>query len=451
MDMAIRVRHAVPSHARSYASHVLWIMFAINFLNYMDRFILPSVLSSIQKEFHITDFQSGLLATAFTLVYAVAALPFGLWADRGIRKNVVAVGVGLWSLATLVTGTAVNFLSLFAARAAVGVGEAGYYPAGTSLLVDYFPKEKRAWMLGVWNVGASLGVAVGFAAGGVIADRWGWRWAFYFTAIPGAVCALLAFRMREPVRGGEAAEPRTGMSAERSGSVSAPAEAAPPYMTALRRVLAVRTMRFAVVAQTMNFFVIGAAVLWFPTLLQRRFQMSEGTAGLISGGVLVLAGIAGTLGGGWLADRLLPRFPSARLLVTACAFLLSAPLLVFSLLANSLVVLLPLFFLAGTCLQAYNGPMSALMQDVMRPELRAVAVAVSLVAAHVLGDAFSPSLVGGLSDLIGAGHADTLGHHLTDALGFTLPPVILAAGVVCLLGLRHVERDTRAAERAYGT
>ncbi len=440
MDIAFRARHAAPSHARSYASHVLWIMFAINFLNYMDRFILPSALSNIQKEFHNSDFQSGLLATAFTLVYAVAALPFGLWADRGIRKNVVAVGVGLWSLATLLTGAAANFLALFAARAAVGVGEAGYYPAGTSLLVDFFPKEKRAWMLGVWNVGASLGVAVGFAAGGVIADHWGWRWAFYFTVIPGAVCTLLAFRIREPRRGGETVEP-----------ARTPAMTAPPYLTAVRRVLEVRSMRFAVAAQTLNFFVLGAAVLWFPTLLQRRFQMSSGTAGLISGGVLVLAGIAGTLGGGWLADRLLPRFPSARLLVTAWAFLLSAPLLVFSLLAGSLAVLLPLFFLAGTCLQAYNGPMSALMQDVVRPELRAVAVAVSLVTAHVLGDAFSPSLVGGLSDLIGAGHADTLGHHLTDALGFTLPPVILAAGIVCLLGLRHVQRDTRTAEGAYGT
>src|SRR5665213_1310499 len=136
MVTALTPDAAVPLHrARSYATHALWIMFAINFLNYMDRFILPSALSSIQKEFRMSDFQAGLLATAFTLVYAVTALPFGVWADRGIRKNVVAVGVGLWSLATLFTGAAVNFATLFAARAAVGVGEAGYYPAGTSLLI----------------------------------------------------------------------------------------------------------------------------------------------------------------------------------------------------------------------------------------------------------------------------------------------------------------------------
>src|SRR5689334_15323731 len=116
--------HAPATSRRSagaYARRVLWIMFAINFLNYMDRFILPTALSSIQKEFHFSDFAAGGLATAFTLVYAVAALPFGAWADRGIRKNVITLSVGLWSLATMLTGLAVNFVTLFMARAAVGV------------------------------------------------------------------------------------------------------------------------------------------------------------------------------------------------------------------------------------------------------------------------------------------------------------------------------------------
>jgi MFS family permease len=439
MDLAVPTPLALaPSRARSYARRVLWIMFAINFLNYMDRFILPSVLSSIQKDFHISDTQAGLLATAFTLVYALAALPYGLWADRGIRKNVVATGVGLWSLATLLTGAAGSFFTLFLSRAAVGVGEAGYYPAGTSLLVDYFPKEKRASMLGLWNVGASLGVGVGFALGGIIADHFGWRWAFYGTVVPGAICTILAFRMREPRRGGDAGTLRQ----------VAPSAAAPPFLSAVRTILKIPTMRIALIAQTLNFFVLGAAVLWFPTLLQRRFQLSASKAGLISGGVLVLAGIIGTLGGGWLADRLLPRIPSARLLVTGWAFLASAPLLLLALFANSLTLLVPLFFLGGICLQAYNGPMSALMQDVVRPELRAVAVALSLIVAHLLGDAFSPALVGGLSDLIGSGQKDTLGHHLTGALLLTLPLMILAAAIFCFLGLRHVAVDTLPDEQA---
>jgi MFS family permease len=446
-------------------------MFGINFLNYLDRFILPSVLSSIQKEFAISDAQAGLLATAFTLVYALAALPFGVWADRGVRKNVIALGVGLWSLATFLTGMASSFIALFLARAAVGVGEAGYYPAGTSLLVDYFPKERRASVLGVWNVGASIGAAIGFAIGGLIADHLGWRWAFYFTIIPGALFALLAFRMREPRRGGDSIPPVS--PADMSGSesrLSSPAtsvdprdnaamlsladgtpshRATPtPFSQAAREVLRVPTIRIAYIAQTLNFFVLGAAVLWFPTLLQRRFALSESKAGAISGGVLILAGIVGTITGAWLADRLLPRLPSARLLVTGVAFSLSAPLILISLQAGSLGTLLPLFFLAGACLQAYNGPMSALMQDVVAPRLRALTVALSLVVAHVLGDAFSPALVGGLSDLLGNGRGDPLGHHLNTALQLTLPITILAAGIVCFLGLQYVLPDTRAAEGA---
>lgn len=421
------------TRAVSYARNVLWVMFAINFLNYMDRFILPSALSSIQKAFHFSDTAAGALATAFTLVYALAALPFGVWADRGVRKNVVALGVGLWSVATLLTGMAANVGMLFVARAAVGVGEAGYYPAGTSLLVDYFPRERRSWMLGLWNVGASIGVAVGFALGGLIAENFGWRWAFYFTVIPGLICTVLAYRIREPRRGasdraaGGEVPPSTG-----------PATVAIPFRTAVRRILRVPTIRVAFTAQTLNFFVLGAAVLWFPTLLQRRFGLSEGKAGLISGGVLVLAGIIGTLGGAWLADRLMPRIASARLLVTAVAFLLSAPLLIASLFAPTLALCLPVFFLGGIMLQAYNGPMSALMQDVVPANLRACTVALSLVIAHVFGDAFSPALVGGLSDL--------MGHDLAAALRVALPPVILAAGLVGFLGLRYVEPDMRAAD-----
>ena len=432
-EMAVTTA-AIPSlrtNTASYARRALWIMFAINFLNYMDRFILPAALSSIKKDFSLSDLQLGSLATAFTLVYAVAALPFGIWADRGIRKNVIAVGVGLWSIATLFTGAATGFATLFASRAAVGIGEAGYYPAGTSLLVDYFPKERRAWMLGLWNVGASLGVAVGFIVGGVVADRYGWRWAFYLTAGPGLICTALAYRMREPRRGGESATPMHGLD-------TANASVAPPFAEAARRILRIPTMRVALAAQTLNFFVLGAAVLWFPTLLQRRYAISESEAGLISGGLLVGAGIIGTLGGGWLADRLMPRIPSARLLVTGLAFIASAPLLVLSLGAPSLALCAPIFFLGGICLQAYNGPMSALMQDVVAPELRAVAVAISLIVAHVLGDAFSPSLVGGLSDL--------MGHDLAAAMRLTLPAVILAAGVICLLGLRRVAPDMLALE-----
>src|ERR671936_3160067 len=186
---------------RGYARYVLAVMVGINFLNYLDRYILPAVATSIQREFGLTDSEVGLLGSAFLLVYAVATIPFGIWADRGVRKTVVGVGVTIWSLATLVTGLARNFVQLFLARAVLGVGEGSYYPAGTALLGDYFRKEGRGRAMSIWAAGTGVGIAVGFAGGGIVAGWLGWRAAFYLTALPGLIFALLAFMIPQPPRG----------------------------------------------------------------------------------------------------------------------------------------------------------------------------------------------------------------------------------------------------------
>src|SRR5467141_2619621 len=174
-------------------------MVGINFLNYMDRWVAAAPL--VQKEFHLSDALIGLLGSAFLIVYAVAALPFGYWADRGVRRTVIGVGVAIWSVATLFTGFARNFTQLFLSRAVLGIGEASYYPAGTSLLSDYFPKEQRGRTMSIWGAGSAFGIAVGFAGGGYIAEKFGWRSAFFFAAVPGILFALLAFGLREPLRG----------------------------------------------------------------------------------------------------------------------------------------------------------------------------------------------------------------------------------------------------------
>src|SRR5438876_12259815 len=191
---------------RGYARYVLGVMVGINFLNYLDRYILPAVSTKIQAEFHLTDSQVGLLGTAFLRVYAVGAITFGIWADRGVRKTVVGIGVTIWSIATLFTGLARSYAQLFLARAVLGIGEASYYPAGTALLGDYFKKEGRGRAMSIWAAGTAVGIAVGFAGGGIVASILGWRAAFYMTAIPGLVFAALAFGLREPLRG--AAEER---------------------------------------------------------------------------------------------------------------------------------------------------------------------------------------------------------------------------------------------------
>src|SRR5258708_5756488 len=183
-----------------YALYVIGLMVGINLLNYMDRWVGSAVAPLIQVEFDLSDFSLGLLGSAFTLVYALAALPFGLWADRGSRRVVLGTGVLVWSLATLLTGLTRNFAQLFTTRAVLGIGEASYFPAGTSLLGDFFPRHLRGRVMSIWSAGSALGVALGFAGGALVADSLGWRAAFFASAAPGIVFAILAFRLREPPR-----------------------------------------------------------------------------------------------------------------------------------------------------------------------------------------------------------------------------------------------------------
>src|SRR6266487_4187265 len=177
------------------------ILFIINVLNYADRYVLPAVLPKIQADMGLTPLQEGLLGSSFLFVYALATLPLGVWADRSIRKNIVALCVGIWSVATVLAGITVNFLQLFSVRSVLGIGEAGYAPASLSLLGDFFSKAKRGRILSYWSAGTLLGAAFGFTVGGFIADALGWRYAFFVVGIPGLIAAFLAWRMLEPGRG----------------------------------------------------------------------------------------------------------------------------------------------------------------------------------------------------------------------------------------------------------
>src|SRR5437667_200641 len=315
---------------RGYARYVLAVMVGINFPNYLDRYILPAVATKIQGEFHLTDSQVGLLGSAFLLVYAVATIPFGIWADRGVRKTVVAVGVTIWSLATLFTGLARNYVQLFAARAVLGIGEASYYPAGTALLGDYFRKEGRARAMSIWAAGTAVGIAVGFAGGGIVASRLGWRTAFYMTAVPGLVFAVLAFGLREPRRGAAS-------------------------------------------------------------------NLPVGIAGFLAGAVFV-------------------------------ALALVMP---------SLGLFLPMFLLGAASLYLYNGPYTAIKQNVVLPTVRATAVTIALLIEHLLGDSYAPWAIGRVSDAL---------QSLQLALLILLPPLLVLAALFATLGLRHEDRDGRAME-----
>jgi MFS family permease len=407
-------------------------MVAINFLNYCDRWIGSAAAPLIQVEFRLSDFAVGLLGTAFLLVYAVSAVPFGYWADRGVRKTVIGVGVTIWSLATVLSAFAQNFLQLFLSRTVLGLGEASYFPAGTSLISDYFQAERRGRVMSIWSAGSAVGIAIGFAGGGYVAEQFGWRRAFLFAAIPGLVCALLAFTLREPLRG--AAE-RVGPQLQRTYEASIPA---------FLKLLRIPTLRATILSQTFLYFVLASQAFWLPTQLHRRYSMSVSEASLISGVVIVLGGLVGTLLGGFLADRLSRRTQRGHLLVGIAGFLVASLTITLALISplelGRVPVFIPLFFVTVVCVYLYLGPFTAVSQNVVTPGLRAGAVTMLLLISHLFGDSHAPADVGWLSDRL---------QSLQLALLVTSAPLLLLAAAVAATGLRTVDRDSAIMEQTW--
>ena len=419
--------------AKGYARYVLLLMVGINLLNYLDRYVAAAVAPQVQDELHLTNSEVGLFGTAFLLVYAIAAIPFGYWGDRGVRKTVIGVGVTIWSIATVLTGFARNYAQLFLSRAVVGIGEASYYPAGTSLMSDWFPKEQRARVMSLWGAGSTIGIALGYAGGGYIADVLGWRAAFFIAGIPGLLLAFLAFQMREPLRGAvEKAGPAVARTAEAS-------------FRKFLDLLKIPTLRATIISQTLLFFVLASNAFWLPTVLQRRFEMSSTRAGLLSGAVIVVGGLIGTLAGGWLADRRALKSPGAHLETGIVGFLAGAVLIAIAIVSplnvGPIPVFVPVFLVTVVCLYLYSGPFTAVAQNVVSPGLRASAVTLLLFIAHVLGDSHAPFDIGYLSDRFGG--------NLTLALLITSPTLLVLAAVAAATGLRTVKIDTDKMEQEW--
>jgi MFS family permease len=445
-----------------YARYVFLIMFLINLLNYMDRFVFTGAANVIGKELHFGIDQIGFLASAFLIVYTLGTVPLGIWADRAKRKNVVAICIAVWSIATALTALAGNFLALFLSRMILGIGEAGYYPAGTALMSDYFSRKKRARVMSYWGAGALIGLMLGYIIGGQVAGIFpgSWRWAFVFTGIPGLILAWLSWRLREPRRNeaDDAAFELDPHSLANATEIEDPPHAIVVPRTILAQfgsLLRIKTMAVLILMQIFAFFVLGANTSFLPLFLQQSdvYGMSSGEAGIISGGIIAVAGIAGLLLGGVLSDLLNKRYPGARVLVCGIGFLIGAPTYALSVITSSLPLFLLCFVVTAMLLNIYNGPSTAATQDVVPSGLRASAVAISLLLAHLFGDTFAPSIVGVLAHTFDPTHGthfanNMAGHDLQLALLITCPPGLIIAGLIGIFGSRWMKSDLASAEAA---
>jgi MFS family permease len=454
---------AARSTTSRYAARAFGVLFAIGLLNYLDRSILVGAANVVAHELGLGLDSLGFIASAFLIVYTLGTIPMGIWADRAMRKNVVAVSVVIWSIATTLTTFAFDFLSLFASRMVLGIGEAGYLPAGTAMLSDYFPRERRSRIMSWWSVSSLIGIFLGVVIGGIVAGLYvgSWRLAFLFTGIPGVVLAVLAWRLREPRRN-EADEAELLTRAATSAIPASASVGAIPTRGArgnvlrqVRSLIRIKTLVVLTVMQMFALFVTSVAVVYLPTYLQQTdvFGLSSGAAGAISGAVIAVAGAVGTIGGGYLAD-LLTRFSAgARVLVCGIGFLLSAPAFVLSLTTRNFPIFALFFLLTTIFITLYSGPSTAATVDVVPAALRASAVAVTLLVAFALGEAFSPALVGALASYFdptgGSQFAQNLaGHDLALAMLVTCTPALVIAGLVGVIGARWMKNDVVRAQEA---
>jgi MFS transporter, Spinster family, sphingosine-1-phosphate transporter len=416
-----------------FAARGLFVLTLINLLNYLDRFIPSAVLPQMKASGIVsTDFELGFLAPGFVVVYMLAAPVFGYLGDRRSRTRPIAIGVALWSLATMWSGVSRSYWELFASRAAVGIGEAAYATISPALLADYYPPERRGRIFAIFYMAIPVGAALGYVVGGVVSQAWGWRAAFMVAGVPGLLLALGVLRVPDPPRGsmerGDAATPPQGLEpvAQRPGVLQALRQTFKLYLQLARQA----SYTLTVLGYAAYTFAVGGLAFWMPTFLERvrAVPVSQATTGF--GAIVVVTGFVGTFFGGWLGDHCLRYTRQAYLWVSGLATLLSLPLTLICLTSTSPPIYYSALVVAELLLFMSTGPINSVIVGLVSPAHRASAVALSVLAIHLLGDVISPPLIGSVSDRTSLGDAVLL-----------VPVAVGVSGLLWVAGALRCRRE----------
>jgi MFS family permease len=373
------------------ATGTLLLLIALNLLNYIDRYILPGEISLIQREFHSTDQQMGALTTALFFFYMFAAPLTGWLGDWFRRKPLIIAGAVLWSLATLATAWVHDYTTLYIRHAFVGVGEATFGIFAPAVLADFYPERERNRILSIFYLAIPVGAALGYLAGGQLGPLWGWRAPFLICAIPGLlIAALYGLFGSEPERG----------AFDRVRPVLAKTTIRASVHAFLLKALKLFTNpaylcgTFGLAALT---FAMGGISAWVPEFLRRSAGFSVGVSSQIVGAITVVDGIAGTLIGGWVAQRWLRTNHRALYLLSFWSVALTLPcgVLVFF---GPPAWAVPSLFAAEFFLFLNTGPLNTAIVNSVDGQIRATAIACNLFIIHCFGDTFSPQIIGLISD-----------------------------------------------------
>jgi MFS family permease len=481
--------------------YALGLLAVTNLLSFINRNVIFGLFDPIKADLAISDTQLGWLASAYVLVFSLAALPFGILSDLRSRRAVITLGVVLWSAFTMASGFAVGFTQLLLCRALVGMGAAAFSAASQSMIADYFPLRGRAVALGILAAGITLGGVLGIWLGGRLEVVYGWRTALIAVSLPGFLLAVLTGRLYDPGRGNSTLSLRDSWTELQVGVASSIRSFLPLLLSlgiggalalhfdrlygadskldvaafgatfavgvalnirlwvkrfalapasgpnVLVRAFGEQAVSLAVVLRTPTLLYVftGGALIsfgmnglvgWAPTFMSRELNLTVAEAATLLGTWGLISGLAGVLFGGLLADWLRRYTVNGRVLTIALGMLIGGPLLLWLLTVRDLRLFVPVFAAAFFFISWFNGPIAALIFDVVPAKISATVAGAYLLFIHLVGDTVAFPLVGALSDRFGLDQAVLL-----------LPSVAILGGLIILCATRTVGADMRRAER----
>ncbi|EEF62413.1 spinster family MFS transporter [Pedosphaera parvula] len=396
---------------------LLAILTGLNLFNYIDRAILNAVRTPLAAEFNVGYGDSGRAFTYFMIGYFVTSPFFGYFGDRASRKWLIALGIFVWSLGTVLTGFASTFSMLLAYRVLVGVGEASYATISPGLISDSYDAKRRNNALTIFYVAMPLGYALGYLFGGEMATHFGWRHAFIWAGAPGLLLALILLPFAEPKRGGSDAQ-----------------TAAAATKPSLRDFLGLfRNPKYMLViwGYVAYTFALGAFSFWGPTFLEKIHGLTTANADRFFGAVIVVAGLVGTMVGGFVATAWHKRDPAGYAWLLSISILLAAPVSFFALQAKDTTVCMGLLAAAMFLLFLPTGPINTLILETVPANLRSSAMALSIFMIHLFGDMWSPEIVGRLADHL----------HSLQAAVLVLPAALVVSGMFSVWLLVVTKRE----------
>jgi MFS family permease len=424
-----------------YGWYVVGVLLLASTLSFIDRMILSLMIGPIRNEFGISDTQVSLLiGFAFVIFYSFMGLPLGRIADRGNRRNLIAGGIGVWSLMTAACGMATGFWTLFLARIGVGVGEAALGPSAFSILSDYFPKEKLGRVIAVYSIGIPLGAGIALVAGAYVIQAVSglppvdlpilgrvapWQLTFFAVGLPGLLVALLMFTVREPVR-----------------RDLAPDAHAAPFTDVFRFIVRhPRTFTAHFGGLALLSFVMYGQLTWVPSFLERTYGMPITDAGYFYGAIHAVCGAGGLIAGGILVDRMFARGQSdAHLRVVRLCMLLMLPFFVAAPLMPTAELAI-LLLIPGTFLSAIQGGSASVALRLITPNhLRGQMIALYGFIVTLVGLGLGPTMIAAVTEY-GFGHSSQLRYAMS-----LVPAILLPISMVLISwGLPHFRRSVALA------